>query len=70
MAKDTFVDVNKEDYMKALFIDIQKQSKMVDLPDYGELIHNFVLNNPTNSDSSYNGSIIKNGCIVLQRKKK
>lgn len=68
MAKNTFVDVNKEDYMKALFIDIQKQTKMVDLPDYAEIIHDFVVNNPTNSDTKTSNKIeVKNGCIVIHR---
>ncbi len=63
-----FVDVNKEDYMKALFLDVQKQNKMVSLPDTADLIHNFVMNNPTNSDSSTmnkNGFEIRNNRIVI-----
>ena len=66
----TFVDVNKENYMKALFLDVQKQAKMVNFPDTAKLIHNFVLNNPTNLDSSTsinkNGLLIRDGKIVIQ----
>lgn len=60
----TYVDVNKEAYMKALFLDVQKQSKMVDFPDKAKLIHDFVLGNPTNSDSK-SGTTIENGFEML-----
>ena len=67
MAK-TFVDVNKENYMKALFLDVQKQAKMVSFPDSAKLIHDFVMNNPTNSDSVNikNGLEIRDGLIVIK----
>lgn len=64
-------DVNKEKYMKALFLDIQKQTKMVDLENRAELIHDFVVNNPSNSDSSKSqvsadGIRTRNGFIIIQ----
>jgi hypothetical protein len=68
-----FVDVNKENYMKALFLDVQKQSKMVEFPDSAKLIHDFVMNNPTNSDSSKitsNGVELRNGRIVIHARKR
>ena len=72
MAK-TFVDVNKENYMKALFLDVQKQAKMVSFPDSAKLIHDFVMNNPTNSDSTENiknGLVIRDGLIVIKSRMK
>ena len=70
----TYVDVNKEAYMKALFLDVQKQSKMVDFPNRAKLIHDFVMNNPTNSDSNTslnkNGVLTRNGRIVIQSRTK
>ena len=70
----TFVDVNKENYMKALFLDVQKQAKMVNFPDTAKLIHDFVLNNPTNGDVidkvDKHGLIIRNGCYVIQSRNK
>lgn len=69
-----FIDVNKENYMKALFLDVQKQAKMVDFPDSAKLIHDFVMNNPTNSDSkatiNKNGLLVRDGKIVIQARKK
>ena len=69
-----FIDVNKENYMKALFLDVQKQAKMVDFPDSAKLIHDFVMNNPTNSDSNTslnkNGVLTRDGRIVIQSRTK
>ena len=65
---NTFIDVNKENYMKALFLDVQKQAKMVSFPDTAKLIHDFVMNNPTNNDNKSidkNGLIKRNGCFII-----
>lgn len=71
---NTFVDVNKENYMKALFLDVQKQTKMVNFPDTAKLIHDFVLNNPSNTDSidkiDKHGLIRRDGYIVIQSRSK
>lgn len=72
--KSTFKDVNRETYLKALFLDLKKQAKMVDFPDMGQLIHDFVLNNPTNSQQKYltkaDDLVYVNGAILVTRKKK
>lgn len=71
---NTFIDVNKENYMKALFLDVQKHTKMVNFPDTAKLIHDFVMNNPTNSDSkshiNKNGVEVRNGRIVIHARRK
>lgn len=61
MSKSLFVDVNKEKYLKALFRDIQKQTKMIDFSDESKnakIIHDFVVGNPTN-DSAFKITIPK-----------
>ena len=66
MAKSVYVDVNKENYLKALFRDVQKQTKMLDFDEAknAKLIHDFVVGNPTNTDD--NSDIRKrNGCFVI-----
>lgn len=73
MANSTFIDVNKENYMKALFLDVQKQAKLMNFPETTKLIHDFIMNNPTNSDSetiTSNGITKRDGCVVLHRKTK
>jgi len=47
MGKDKYIDVNKEDYMKALFTELYGQTKMVTFPEITMSIQNFVTNNPT-----------------------
>ena len=60
--------------MKALFLDVQKQAKMVNFPDTAKLIHDFVLNNPTNTDSidkvEKYGLVRRDGRFVIQSRKK
>lgn len=73
MASSTFVDVNKENYMKALFLDVQKQAKMVNFPDTAKLIHDFVMNNPTNGGAATdnideNGLEKRNGYFVIHKR--
>lgn len=70
MANSTFIDVNKENYMKALFLDVQKQAKMVNFPDTAKLIHDFVMNNPTNGGKPMdnvdkNGLVKRNGYFII-----
>lgn len=53
MSKSVFIDVNKETYLKALFRDVEKQTKMIDFADESKnakIIHDFVVGNPTNTD--------------------
>ena len=70
MAKSVFVDVNKEKYLRALFRDIQKQTKMVCFEDEAKnakLIHDFVVGNPTNSDNvDKHGALKRDGLFVIQ----
>jgi len=67
---NTFIDVNKEIYLKALFRDVAKQTKMIDLMDESKnakLIHDFVIGNPTNSDSADKyGMAKRNGRFVIK----
>ena len=73
MAKNVFVDVNKEKYLKALFRDIQKQTKMICFEDEAKnakLIHDFVVGNPTNSDTVDKYGLAKrNGRFVIKARK-
>jgi len=67
----TFVDVNKEKYLKALFRDVAKQTKMVDFANNeknAKLIEAFVVGNPTNEIMNH-GLTLRDGCIVIHRKK-
>jgi hypothetical protein len=45
-----FIDVNREQYMNALFLDLQKSTKMVDLPNKADLIYDFVSNMQANQN--------------------
>ena len=73
MAKSVFVDVNKEKFLKALFRDIQKQTKMICFEDEAKnakLIHDFVVGNPTNSDTiNKHGLLKRNGKFVIKARK-
>ena len=73
MAKSVFVDVNKEKYLKALFRDIQKQTKMICFEDEAKnakLIHDFVVGNPTNSDNVDKYGLLKrDGKFVIKARK-
>jgi hypothetical protein len=73
MAKNAFVDVNKEKYLKALFRDIQKQTKMICFEDEAKnakLIHDFVVGNPTNSDAvDKHGLLKRDGRFVIKARK-
>ena len=70
MSKNVFVDVNKEKYLKALFRDIQKQTKMICFDDEAKnakLIHDFVVGNPTNSDNvDKHGLLKRDGRFVIK----
>ena len=74
MAKSVFVDVNKEIYLRALFRDIQKQTKMVCFEDEAKnakLIHDFVVGNPTNTDNvDKHGALKRDGLSVIQARSK
>lgn len=74
MAKSVFVDVNKEIYLRALFRDIQKQTKMVCFEDEAKnakLIHDFVVGNPTNVDNvDKHGALKRDGLFVIQARSK
>ena len=67
-----YVDVNKENYMKALLTNLQKTNKMISLDERAKLIHDFVVGNPSNDSSKTkvrNGLILnKNGSVVIRRK--
>lgn len=72
MAKASYVDVNKDKYMKALFLDLQKSTKMISLDEKGDIIHNFIMNNPSNDKSEVkinnNGlPLSKDGHILVYR---
>lgn len=68
-----FVDVNKEKYLKALFRDVEKQAKMIDFNNESKnakLIHDFVVGNPTNSDTvDKHGMLKKDGRFVIKARK-
>lgn len=60
-----FVDVNKENYMKALFMDLEKTAK-AKIADASQLIHDFVVGNPTNDVNDNTGrEILPNGLVRL-----
>lgn len=68
-----FVDINKEKYLKALFRDVQKQTKMLDFENESKnakLIHDFVVGNPTNTNTiDKNGIEKRNGRFVIKSRK-
>ena len=70
MTKSTFVDVNKEKYLKALFRDVQKQTKMIDFENESKnakLIHDFVVGNPTNNEEiNKHGMLKRDGRFVIK----
>lgn len=70
---NTYVDVNKEKYLKALFRDVQKQAKMIDFNNESKnakLIHDFVIGNPTNNDKlDKYGMLKKNGLFIIKSRK-
>jgi len=70
---NNYVDVNKEKYLKALFRDVQKQAKMIDFNNESknaQLIHDFVVGNPTNNDKvDKYGMLKKNGRFVIKSRK-
>jgi hypothetical protein len=43
-----YKDINKEDFMKALFLELQGHNKMVSFEKQAKILHDFVLGNPTN----------------------
>lgn len=71
MAKqNTYIDVNKEIYLKALFRDVAKQAKMIDFMDESKnakIIHDFVVGNPTNSENTDKyGMVKRDGRFVIK----
>ena len=70
MSKSTYVDVNKEKYLKALFRDVAKQTKMIDFVDEeknAKIIHDFVVGNPTNNESMDKyGMVKRDGRFVIK----
>lgn len=74
MSKSTkYLDVNKEQYLEALFIDLEKNSKkMVSFDDRAKMIHDFVMGNSSNDDISVtnNGLTIVNGKVLIKSRKK
>lgn len=73
MAKSTYLDINKEQYLEALFLDLEKSSKMVSLENKAELIRNFVIGNPSNDESTRvtsNGLTIIDGRVLISARKK
>ena len=69
-----YVDVNKEKYLKALFRDVQKQAKMINFDNESKnakLIHDFVVGNPTNSDTmDKHGKLkTKDGRFIIKARK-
>lgn len=72
MAKSNYIDVNKEQYLEALFLDLEKSSKMVSFDDRAKLIHDFVVGNPSNDEPERimsNGLIIEDGKIIISPRK-
>lgn len=70
MAKATFIDVNKEKYLKALFRDVQKQTKMIDFENESKnakIIHDFVVGNATNGDKKNSKLKKRNGRFVISK---
>ena len=66
MAKSKYIDVNKEQYLEALFMDLDKHSKMVSFDNRAQLIHNFVMGNPSNDDKkNINGLTIVDGRVLI-----
>ena len=66
MAKSKYIDVNKEQYLEALFMDLDKHSKMVSFDNRAQLIHDFVIGNPSNDDKRIvNGLTIVDGKILI-----
>ena len=43
-----YIDVNKENYLKALFIDLEKSAKSVNYDDRSKIIHDFIMGHPSN----------------------
>ena len=70
---NTYVDVNKEKYLKALYLDVQKQAKMIDFSNESknaQLNHDFVVGNPTNNDKvDKYGMLKRDGRFVIKSRK-
>lgn len=49
---NTFVDVNRETYLKALFTELVGQKRMTSFTDHAKVIHNFVSGNSTNDGNN------------------
>ena len=72
MAKTKYLDVNKEQYLNALFLDLEKSAKMVSFDNRAQMIHDFVIGNPSNDDENIkisNGLTIVDGRVLISSKK-
>ena len=73
MAKSKYVDINKEQYLNALFLDLEKSSKMVSFDNRSKMIHDFVMGNPSNDELSKtinNGLTFMDGRVVIESRKR
>ena len=72
MAKSKYVDINKEQYLNALFLDLEKSSKMVSFDNRAKMIHDFVVGNPSNDEqtkTTNNGLTFIDGKVVIESRK-
>lgn len=72
MAKTKYLDVNKEQYLNALFLDLEKSAKMVSFDNRAQMIHDFVIGNPSNDDENIkisNGLTIVDGRVLISSRK-
>lgn len=73
MAKTKYLDVNKEQYLQALFLDLEKSNKMVSFDNKAKMIHDFVVGNPSSDEPIErisNGLTIIDGRILISSRKK
>lgn len=72
MAKLKYVDVNKQQYMESLFLDLEKSAKMVSFDNKAQMIHDFVVGNPSNDEevrTTSNGLTMINGRVLIASRK-
>ena len=72
MAKSKYLDVNKEQYLNALFLDLEKSAKMVSFDNRAQMIHDFVIGNPSNDEPDTrisNGLTIIDGRVLIASRK-
>ena len=63
MAKPKYIDVNKEKYLEALFLDLEKSAKMISFDDRAKLIHDFIVEHPSSDVQTH--PFVENGRLVL-----